>query len=107
MDLAEVSREGSYRGTRGSTSSRDRGMWRSMLCRSLGVLLLGVGTGVAVAGEDPPPLSPPSLTPPVITSTPANDAPPDLAPPTEFSMPPPLENRPMLVIPGVNAPIRV
>ena len=64
-------------------------MRRNVAWRWLGVLLLWAGP-VVVAGEEPPPLSGPT------PATPAADGPPAVS-----------ENRPMLVIPGVNAPGRV
>jgi hypothetical protein len=85
-------------------------MRRNRVRRSLGVLLLGVGPVVAVAEGQPSPLSPPALTPPESSPATATTA---AAGSTEILPAPvrpevvPLENRPMLVIPGVNAPVRV
>ena len=73
-------------------------MRRTVACRWLGVLLLGAGRA-AVAGELPPPLSGPSLNG-ALASTVASSETPGLPPAAA-------EDRPMLVIPGVNAPGRV
>lgn len=94
-------------------------MWRNLVRRSLGVLLLASGPLVAVtiagaeASDEPPPLSPPSLTPMPGSSPPApaptaarTDVPPPI-PAFEPIPAGPTGNRPMLVIPGVNAPGRM
>lgn len=73
-------------------------MRRKVACRWLGVLLLGAGRA-AVAGEGPPQQSGPSLTGPSAAAAASSETP---------SLPPAAaENRPMLVIPGVNVPGRV
>jgi hypothetical protein len=73
-------------------------MRRRVACRWLGVLLLGAARA-AVAGEGPPPLSGPSLAGPSASPAPSNES---------AGLPPAGGlNRPMLVIPGVNAPGRV
>ena len=73
-------------------------MRRRVACRWLGVLLLGAGRA-AVAGDGPQPLSGPSLTGPSVSPAPSGD--------TAGLPPAAAENRPMLVIPGVNVPGRV
>src|SRR3954462_9313290 len=101
--------------------TRYRHMWRNVVCRSLGMLLVGscpwvaVGVDAAVAvapgetyaEEGPPALAHPSLMPTPLTPT-SPVAPPGLVPPMASDRPTagPIENRPMLVVPGVNAPDR-
>jgi hypothetical protein len=70
------------------------------------VLLLVAGPIVARAADEPPPLSPPTFTPPSTTPEPT-DLPPTSRPAIAAELPAPIELRPMLVIPGVNAPKRV
>lgn len=74
-------------------------MERKVACRSVCALLLGVESGplIAVAGNEPPPLSPPT------TTAGAADVPPAPGPDPLRT----IDDRPMLVIPGVNAPPRV
>src|SRR4051812_48319982 len=68
-------------------------MRRNVARRALGVLLLSAGPAVTVAGDEPPTLSGPS---------------PSAATPTSTSSPAgPAESRPMLVLPGINAPGRI
>ncbi|MGE3818153.1 MAG: hypothetical protein AB7I30_01845 [Isosphaeraceae bacterium] len=67
--------------------------------------VLAVGASVALAGESPPPLSPPVLGPPVSVDEPPGELPlPVEANPFPDVEGAPPENRPMLVIPGVNTP---
>lgn len=65
------------------------------------VLLLGCA-GVAMAGEDPPPLAPPAIEGPV-SNAPAERPPAAERPPTAET-PPARDSRPVLVVPGVTAP---
>src|SRR3954469_7212207 len=95
-------REQTSRGLRGSLPTKDRDMLRDGVCRPLGVLLLGAGPLTAFAADEPPPLSPPSLAPPASIAEP-DDLPTTAWPGSGRA----IENRPMLVIPGVNAPARV
>lgn len=68
-----------------------------------GVLALSAGS--AFGGDGPPPLSPPVLGPPVSVDEPPGELPlPVEATPLPGPSSRPIENRPMLVIPGVNTP---
>jgi hypothetical protein len=84
-------------------------MGRGMVYRSLGLLLLGSGPLIAVAGDDPPPLSAPSLTPPALSPTTGVGSSTGLPSAIGRGSDPPIaiESRSMLVVPGVNSPGRV
>src|SRR5271166_810425 len=87
-------------------ASRERAMTSRIVTCGLAGVLLGAGLAqtTAWAQDQPPPLEPPALVPPATkpatAPAPAPPAAPSRATPTK-----PAENRSLLVIPGVTAPV--